>query len=67
MSGKRLNDHSATRGLDPVPNSGSAADLVLVDARKFAPELDPPIAVLMVGVATQLIPGSLTSATVAAD
>src|ERR1700694_2175066 len=67
MAGKRLNDHSATRRFDPVPDSGSAADFVLKDPCKFAPELNPPIAVLIVRVATQLIPGSLTSATMTAD
>lgn len=67
MAGKRLNDHGATGCLDPVPDAGSTADLVLIDACKFAPQLNPPIAVLMVWVATQLIPGTLTSATVTAD
>src|SRR6202158_6404609 len=67
MAGKRLNDHSATRRFDPVPDSGSAADFVLKDPCKFAPQLNPPIAVLIVRVGTQLIPGSLTSATMTAD
>ena len=67
MSGKRLNDHGAMRYLDPVQDSRSTADFVLIDARKLAPQLNPPIAVLMVRVATQLIPGSLTSATMTAD
>ncbi len=40
---------------------------MLIDAGEFAPQLNPPIAVLMVGVATQLIPSSLAGAAMTAD
>jgi len=67
MAGKWLNDYGATRYVDPVPDSRSTADLMLVDTCKFAPQLNPPIAVLIVRIATQLIPGSLAGAAMTAE
>ena len=67
MAAKRLNDDSASRGVDPIKDPSSSANFVLMGACKFAPQFNPPVAVLVVGVATQLIPGSLACAAMTAD